>query len=418
MRHVIIGGSIAGISAAKSIRGRYRDADITMISSEDAKPYYRPMVSALIERNDVDLGLGDPVADYGVRPVHDSVTGLDARSREVSLASGKRLYYDKLLIATGSRPVIPEIHGIQGPGVFALRTMDDALAIQSAARKKKHAVVLGGGFVGIKAAIALRRLGLQVTIIEKLDRVLYEKTDKSGSRIVAELLKKEGIEIATNQEEYEVLREGATLRSVMLASGRIIDADLIVLAVGTRPNTEPFIGSGMKVHKGIVIRASLETSLPNVYAAGDVVEYRDVVLNTSAVSASWPNAEEMGRLAGLNMTGANIAYNGFLSLMTTVDILGARVTTIGLVDTANAGYEVFTEGGERNYRKLVFKKDVLVGALFIGLDAESDMYAYLIKNQVPLGTLKAMAIKNTLAESGLVGSHAVPFRDQPVQVET
>jgi nitrite reductase (NADH) large subunit len=399
LRYVIIGGSIAGSSAARAIRSCGSDADIMIISDEKAQPYCRPMIPAKILKQDADIGLGngfDPRS--GIRTIHARAASLNRLAKEVTFSSGDRVRYDKLLIATGSSAVIPDLPGLAGNNVFALRTLDDALAIQADARQRKHAVVLGGGFVGIEAAITLRRLGLNVSIIEKLGRILSEKLDKRASAIVSGLLKQAGIDILANQQDYEIERVGGTVRSVRLASGRIIDADLIVVAVGTRPNTDVFRNSGLAINKGIVIHESLQTSDPDVYAAGDVVEYRDILSNTVSVCGLWSNAEEMGRLAGCSMTGSNVKYSGFLSLMNTVKILDVPVTAIGMVDPVDTGYDLFIEEKDGAYRKLVFKNEVLKGALFINSTEKSEAYAYLIKNQIPLGNMKKLAIQGGLGD--------------------
>lgn len=298
MRYVIIGGSIAGSSAARAIRSRDSDADIMVVSDEKTQPYYRPLIPAVIMKHDADIGLGNKFdAPLGIRTIHARATNLDRLAKEVTFSSGDRIRYDKLLIATGGSPVIPDVPGLPGNNVFTLRTLDDAHAIQADARQRKNAVVLGGGFVGIEAAIALKRVGLKVSIIEKLGRILTEKLDKRASAIISGLLKQADIDIITNQQDYEIERVGGAVRSVRLASGRIIDADLIIVAVGTRPNTDVFRNTGLAINKGIVISESLQTSDPDVYAAGDVVEYRDILSNTISVSGLWANAEEMGRPA-------------------------------------------------------------------------------------------------------------------------
>ncbi len=397
MHYVIIGRSAAGVSAAKAIRNNDGNAIITLISAENGKHYYRPSISLVIEHKDHDIFLNDTLGDSDtIKTIHDRVTGLDISAKEVKLASGNRIKYDKVLIATGSGPIMPEVPGIHGAGVFSLRSLEDARMVQSVARERKHAVVLGGGFAGIKAAIALKKLGLTVTIIEKLDRILSEKLDRRGASMVADLLRRADIDIALNQQDYEINRVGVTIRSVRLASGRIIDADLIVVAVGTKPCAEAFRNAGIRINRGILIDDSLQTTVPDVYAAGDVVEYIDILTKAYAVSGMWANAEEMGRLAGNNMAGTPISYPGFLSLMNTVDILDVPVTTIGMIDPDEACYEVFVEDNGSSYRKLVFKDDVMKGALFIGSSEGNDVYTYLIKNRIPVGKLRESAVSGSL----------------------
>jgi len=403
MRHVIIGRGIAGVSAARSIRETDAGAEITMIASDPFDAYYRPLLPSLIGQEGMEISVGiDPIRHLGIRTIHDTAQCLNGKTKTVELSSGALVSYDKLLIATGSSPVIPDIPGIQGEGVFPLRTIEDARGIQSKARGNRSAIVLGGGFVGIRTAAALKRLGLRVTIIEKLGRLLYEKADARASMIVSDLLKRESIDIAANQHDYEINRSQGAVRSVRLASGRIIDADFIVVAVGTKPNIGPFVESGLRTNKGIITGEYLETNIPDVYAAGDVVEYRDLVSNAFAVSASWTNAEEMGRLAGRNMAGAVVRYAGFLSLMSTVEILNVPIMTVGLVGAVGKEYEVVASDSEEVYRKLVFKDDLMKGALLIGRREDTDVYAYFIKNQVPLGSLKKSAIQGGLRYSDIL----------------
>jgi NAD(P)H-nitrite reductase large subunit len=356
------------------------------------------MIASIIEKGEADIFLtGNPIEKHRIRALQEKALGLDVRLKEIMLSSGGRLAYDKLLIATGRNAVLPDaIPNLKGPGVFTFRTIENARNIHAAARNGKYGVVLGGGFVGIKAAIALRRLGLTVTIIEKLERILYEKLDQRGSTLIADLLKGLDIDIVTNQTEYEIIRGSGALRSLRLASGRIINADLIVAALGTKPATGPFRDTGIIMNKGIVVQESLQSSVPDVYAAGDVVECREISSNALAVSTQWPNAREMGRLAGMSMTGSDVRYDGFLSLMHSLEIAHLPVTALGLVNPESSEYEVITERHGAVYRKIVFKNDVMVGALFIGCTEDPGVYTYLIKNRIPLGKLKGMAMRGTL----------------------
>ena len=411
MRHVIMGGSIAGISAAGAIRSNDAAAEIILLSPERVKPYYRPMIASIIEKDDADITLSDdPREKYRIRTLTEKAVDLDVRSKEVTLSSGRRQAYDKLLIATGRTPVIPEtIAGLRGSDVYTLRTLDDARAIQAAAKRAKNAVVLGGGIVGIKAAVALTRRGLAVTLIEKHSRILSGKLDQQGSAFITGLLKRENIDVVTNQQEYEVLRTAGTLQSIRLAPGRIINADFIIVALESKPNIDAFKTSGISMNKGILVRETLETNVPDVYAAGDVVEYRDLISNSMAVSALWENAKEMGRVAGMNMAGSQVRYEGFLENRYITDILDVPVATLGLVDPEDSTCEMFIASDVSFYRKTVFKNDVMVGALFINNSEDTGVYSYLIRNRIPLGKLKDLAVRGTLGESRYLKPRTFPF---------
>jgi NAD(P)H-nitrite reductase large subunit len=397
MHHVIIGGSIAGISAAKEIQRGDVGAKITVVSEEKTRMYYRPMLPFVIEKDEIDITfVDDPAERFATKNVFEKVTGIDVSSKEVRFSSGTKLGFDKLLIATGSGAIIPDIPGLGGDDVFPLRTMENALEIKSSVKGKRSAVVMGGGFVGTKAAIALKHLGLKVTIIEKMEQILPQRLDRRGAGIVSDVMRAAGIEIIVNDSISEIIRDSGAVKSVRLSSGGSRGADMVIVAVGTKPNVEVFKDSGIKFDRGILINEFLQTNIPDIYAAGDVVEYVDLITGLPSVSALWTNAEEMGRFAGKNMTGDNIKYRGFLSVMNATDIFNIAVTSAGLIEPEGKGYEIFVQDNINSYRKLVLKGDSLAGMVFIGDVSNAGIYTNLIKNRIPLGSLKEEAIKGGL----------------------
>jgi nitrite reductase (NADH) large subunit len=399
MRQVIIGGSIAGISAAKAIRLSDPSAEITIFSAEKTRPYYRPMIPSLIKRQEVDITFDDDIEKkYGIEFMYAEATGLDTAKQEVQFASGRHVAYDRLLIATGSRPLIPDIPGIRGKGVFTIRTAADALGIKARAGEAENAVILGGGLVGIKTAIALKKFGLEATVIERLGQILYRRFDKRGAEIISGILRREGVAARTGISISEVVRAGGTVRSVRLSSGETLAADMLVVAVGTEPNVGVVKGSDVRINRGIVINEYLQTSVSGIYAAGDVVEYTDLVTGKSSVSALWMNAEEMGRLAGRNMAGAKAKYSGFLSVLNSAEIFDVPVMAIGRIDAdpADKDYETLVEDNIESYKKLVFKGSILAGAVFINDVENAGIYTNLIRNGIPIGPLKEEAIKGSL----------------------
>ena len=397
MHYVIIGAGIAGISAAKAIRDRDSNADITMISDEETKPYYRPMIPLLIEGQEIDVSYTEDLeADYDIKLLFDTVTAVDKDSKAVVLGSGGRLEFDRLLIATGSNPIIPDIQGIKGRNVYTLRTRRDALKIKEALPDSKEAIVIGAGFVGIKAALALRKAGKDVTVIEELHQVLPKRLDRRAAEIVSSLLKAEGIDILTGETVTEVIREGERVKGVRLGSGTVLNADMLVVAVGVKPNIDIFLNSGIKASMGIIVDETLQTNIPDIYAAGDVVEYRDLLTGRTSVSGLWSNAEEMGRIAGANMAGERLRYAGFLTVMNATDIAGVPLITVGIADPEEDGYEVFVEDKGSGYRKLLFKGEVPVGAIFIGDIERAGIYTSIIKGRLPIKEIKEDAIAGRL----------------------
>jgi NAD(P)H-nitrite reductase large subunit len=389
MQYVIVGGSIAGASAIRAIRANDPEGVITLVTAE--KPfYYRPLIPLIIDGDitDEDIFFPEDIeTSLGIQLVSDRAVALDPEKKELTLDSGNKLAYDKLLIATGSIPLLPDVPGTEK--AFTLRTLKDAHKIKEAAVAATKTVILGGGFVGIKAAIALAKLGHDITIIEKLSQILYPRLDQKSADIVQKRIEKKGIKCITTDTITEVLDGG-----VKLTSGDVIEADLVILAIGISPNTGWLEGSGLKIEQAVMIDEFLKTSAEDCYAAGDVVQALDLVKNEPAVSMLWTNAVDMGKAAGTNMAGGKKRYPGLLSVLNATEIEGIPMVSAGAVAKDNG--EVFIDNGYDGYRKLVFRDDRLIGAIFMGRLKNTGIYINLIKNQTPLGNLKDKAIKGTL----------------------
>jgi NAD(P)H-nitrite reductase large subunit len=390
MQYVIVGGSIAGASAIRAIRANDPEGVIILVTAE--KPfYYRPLIPLIIDGDitDEDIFFPEDIeTSLGIQLVNDRAVALDPEKKELTLNCTSRLEYDKLLIATGSIPLLPDVPGTEK--AFTLRTLNDAHKIKEAAAGARKTVILGGGFVGIKAAIALAKLGHKITIIEKLSQILYPRLDQKSADIVQKRIEEKGIQIITNDTITEVLDSG-----VKLSSGDAIEeADLVILAIGISPNTGWLEGSGLKIEKAMVVDELLKTSAEDCYAAGDVVQALDLVAHEPAVSVLWTNAVDMGKAAGTNMAGGKKRYPGLLSVLNATEIEGIPMVSAGTV--TDGGGEVFIDNGYDGYRKLVFRDDRLIGAIFMGRLKNTGIYINLIKNQTPLGNLKDKAIKDTL----------------------
>ncbi|UCH23157.1 MAG: NAD(P)/FAD-dependent oxidoreductase [Deltaproteobacteria bacterium] len=390
MRYVIVGGSIAGASATRAIRTNDPEGTIVMVTTE--KPfYYRPLIPLIIddEITQEDIFFPEDIQkSHGIQMINDRAVALDTEKKELTLESGNMLEYDKLLIATGSVPLLPDVPGTEK--AFTLRTLTDAHKIKEAAAGASRTVILGGGFVGIKAAGALLKLGLNVTIIEKLPQILFPRLDQKSAAMVQKKITEKGVGVITTETITEVLDDG-----VSLTSGDVIEADLVILAIGVSPNIGWLERSGLKTEKAVVVDEFLKTSAEDCYAAGDVVQAMDLVEERPAVSVLWTNAVDMGKAAGTNMAGGKKRYPGLLSVLNATEIEGLPMVSVGAV--ADEGGEVFIETGNGGYRKLVFRDDRLIGAIFMGRLKNSGIYTNWIKNQTPLGNLKDKAIKGTLS---------------------
>ncbi len=394
MTILVIGSGIAAVSAVAAIRSKDPHAAITLIAEETPPFYYRPMLPYIIDGSkkieDIVMTT-DPVAKFNVEMIQGSVQAITAASKTVRLSTGRTLHYDGLLIASGSSPLLPDLDGREGKGVYTLRTLGDAVKIREAAETAKKAVIIGAGFVGVKASEALLRRGLRVSLVEQQQFILYPRVDAVASDIISGRLRSAGLEIYNGERPMGIVRSRDNVKGVRLAS-RVIDADMVVVAVGTKPNVDFLRASGIQCERGVITDEYLSTSVPGVYAAGDVIENRELVRGNRAVSALWSNAQEMGRIAGMNAAGGAVRYDGFLSVRNASDIHGLAVVSAGAVDDGQDGYEVFAQREGEQYRKILFDGERIVGALFIGDIREAGLFANLIKNRVTIEKDKARSV--------------------------
>lgn len=392
MKHVIVGASAAGMAAAKAIRKRDPNTEIVMLTDEAHPPYYRPLISYLIyEGKKDDEILREPrltPPNLDLR-LNVRATSLDPVKHTLTLADGSTLSYDRLLLATGASPVQPKIDGLEGPGIFTLRKWEDAIGIAKEAKGATHALVLGAGRIGMKSAFALRHLGLNVTVVELLDRIMPQQLDAESAAIFAEAVKNEGIETILEHTLKKVNHKGEKVSSVIFDDGRELNTDLVVLGVGVRANIDLAVTSGLRSNRGVQVDDHLRTSDPAVFAAGDVVETKDIVSGKSIVSGIWTNAAAMGFIAGDNMAGGDSTYQGAFSLLNAMELGGLPVISVGEIQAQPGdGIEVFSERRGMNYRKLVFRGDRLIGLILVGTIERAGLYQTLIREKADVSALR------------------------------
>jgi len=372
MRYVIIGNSAAAIGAIESIRKVDSENDILVISAERYMAYSRPLISELLagettpqkmlyrppefyKLNDVELMLGR------------KVVGLNLKAKRVILEDGEEIGYDKLLIATGSHPFVPPMEGTDLKGVHTFFTLDDALAVMEMARKVKQAVVIGGGFIGLKAAESLKERGIRVTVVELAQTVMSTALDESAARIVEEHMRSEGVRIITGNAVQKIYGVNSYVTGVELRDGTRIPCGLVIVSVGVRANSQFAKDAGIQVNRGIVVDDRMRTSAPDVYAAGDVAEGKDMLLGMLRGLPLWPVAYRMGKAAGYNMAGVEYTYNGGFA-MNSVSIFGLPIISMGITTPSGGdGFRVLIRADmdKKIYRKLVLRENRLVGVVFI-----------------------------------------------------
>ncbi|MCW5213349.1 NAD(P)/FAD-dependent oxidoreductase, partial [Desulfobulbus sp. TB] len=319
------------------------------------------------------------------------------KKKIIGLASGGTLPYDKLLLAAGSSSFRPNIPGVGSTGVYTLRNMDETLKVREYLKNCKNAVVIGGALAGIKMAEALQRTGVQVTVVEQLPHILPFIADMETADRINQQLRQGGMKIHTNNSAKEILATDGKTTGVRLASGKTVTADLVLLMVGVQPNIEFLADSGIAVDQAVLTDQEMQTSVPDIYAAGDMVQFHDAVIGKDVVSTLWGNAVHMGRTAGFNMSGIKAVVPPLLSSLNSTEIAGLPIISAGLIHPQSEQITVYAEAQGDNYRKLLFDQDRLVGMIFLGDITKAGVYINLIRNRIELGGKKDALIREVMS---------------------
>jgi NAD(P)H-nitrite reductase large subunit len=293
---------------------------------------------------------------------------LDTKAQQLTLDNGAALEYDDLLIATGSSAVRAPVPGADGAGVHSFWTLDQARAVLSGITAGTRVVMVGAGFIAFTILNSLLKLGAKLSIVEIAPQILPRMIDRTGAEIVQDWLQRHGVEVRTGAHLQAIEDVGGHKRLRFQESGEL-EADLIIMATGIRTNLDWLAGSGIEVNRGVVVDDHLRSSMPNVYAAGDVAEGRDFVTGERAVHAIEPTAMEHGRIVGANMAGQALAYRGSL-LMNIVDVADLEIASFGAWDSAGADVSSVVQADRPAYRKLLWQGDRLIGAIILGVSSD------------------------------------------------
>lgn len=397
MKYVLIGAGPAGVRAAETLRQQDPSGEVTLISGEPGEPYARMAIPYILTGRIDEAGAAQRKTighfeSLGVRylnrkalKVHAGPTG-----GTVDLDDGSSIAYDRLLVATGSSPALPPIAGTDLPGVVTCWTLEDARAIAEKLKPGNRVVMLGAGFVAGVCMKSLVQSGVQLSVIAgRAGQILRSMMTPVGSSMLQRWLENKGVEIIT---KGKVERIEAGPRLVM--DTRTIDADLIILATGVRPNISFLEGTGAEIDQGIVINEFMETTVPCIYSAGDVAQGRDFSTGEWVVHALQPTATEHGRVAALNMIGKRVPYRGSLS-MNVLDTVGLVSHTFGLWQGREGGEIVEkVDEGKYLYTRLCFHDDCLIGAITIGRTQHVGAIRGLIQTRRKLGKWKQRLMDN------------------------
>lgn len=382
MKYVIIGNSAAAVGCIEGIREKDKKGSITVVSNEIHHTYSRPLISYLLYgKTDEERMKYRPDSFYednGVTTMlgHTAVK-INPDKKTVELDDGTALSYDKLLVATGSKPFIPPMEGLDTvEKSFTFMTLDDAKALDAALTKDSRVLIVGAGLIGLKCAEGIFDKIGHLTVIDLADRILPSILDEKGSELVQKFLEDKGIEfrLGTSAASFDG-------NKAVLTNGDEIEFDVLVVAVGVRPNTELVSEAGGSVDRGIVTDKYSRTTITDVYAAGDCAKSHDITTGTDRILALLPNAYMQGVAAGRHMTGADMPYENAMP-MNAIGFFGYHVITAGNYD----GEELVTCDG-MNYKKLVIKDNCLKGFIMIGDVRRAGIYTKLIREKVPLDTI-------------------------------
>ena len=395
MKHLILGNGPAGVVAAETLRrARLRD-EIVMVGSENEPSYSRMAIPYLLEGNIDESGTWlrktpDHFEKLNVRLLAGRAVALDVHKRSVLFADGHFESYDRLLVATGSHPVRPPIPGVDLPEVQTCWTLEDARAIASHAKPGARVLQLGAGFIGCIIMEALAKRGVELTVVEMGDRMVPRMMTPKAGGMIKRWVEEQGIRVVTSAgvERIERNEGGDTPLLVKLSTGDKLPCDLVIVAAGVAPNVAFLDATPVHVAKGVLVDARMETTVPGIFAAGDVAEAPDLFTGAHLVSAIQPNAADQARVAAINMAGGNGRLAGVLAI-NVLDTLGLISTSFGQWwgEPGEAGVEQVDEAAYR-YLSLQFKGDVLIGATSIGMTQHVGALRGLIQGKLKLGPWK------------------------------
>lgn len=388
MEYVIIGNSAAAIGAAEGIRSADSEGNITIISDEPYHTYSRPLISYLLQgKTDIQkmkYRRGDFYEKNNIKTILGrKAVNISSKEKSVLLDNGVSVKYDKLLVSTGSSPFIPHMEGVETvENCFTFMSLGDALALEKVLTKNSKALIIGAGLIGIKAAEGIAGKVKSITVVDLSQRILSSILDDAASEMIIGKLKKHGIEfkLGTSVDKFDK-------NSAFLKNGETVNFDILIIAVGVKPNVSLVKEAGGVVGKGIKTNSRQMTSINDIYAAGDCTESYDITINENRILALLPNAYMQGETAGKNMAGVNCEFENAMP-MNAVGFFGTHIITAGTYIG-----EDYIEKTDDTYKRLCCKDNLLKGYILIGNIQRAGIYTSIIREQIPLSDMNFEKIK-------------------------
>lgn len=399
MKYVIIGASAAGLAAAEAVRKYDAQGTVTVLTEEEYMPYSRPSISYYLKGKvkESNMTLRRPVF-YKEKKIDvitsSKVTAIDTEKKIVK-AGRKNYPYDKLCLCTGSKPFVPPMDNVEGKAnALTFLDLKATKAVKTLANDTTRAVVIGAGLIGMKAAEGLVKICKSVDVVELAPRVLPSILDVKSAKQVKKHLENNGIRFHLENTVVKASSKGKQITAVTLKDGKKLPCDLLILAVGVRPQTELAEKTGLEVNRGIITDIqTMQTSNPDIYAAGDCCVSTDMLDGSKKIIALWPNAVQQGNVAGAQMAGADVTVGGTYSV-NAIDFFGLRICTCGLINAQGEQYSDKIRQDGDVYKRLVFEGDKLVGYVLINSSVNAGMYTNLISNKISLDTIQGDIMDN------------------------
>ena len=389
MKHyVIIGNGVAAVGCIEGIRSVDKEGKITVVSEEKYPVYCRPLISYYLENKTDTERMNYRGADFydnmGCDVLYEKkAINIDTDLKKVVLDDGSEQPYTTVCVATGSAPFVPHFEGLDTvENKFSFMTLDDTFAIEKAIKKDSKVLIVGAGLIGLKCAEGLHGRVANITVCDLANRVLSSILDTECATVVQKHLEENGIEFMLGDTAVRFEKNSAQMKS-----GKTVDFDILVLAVGVRANTSLVKDIGGEVNRGIIVNERMETSVDGIFAAGDCTEGEDISCDRKKVLALLPNAYMQGHAAGVNMAGGDEVFDKAIP-MNSIGFFGLHIMTAGTYEG-----EIYEENTDGSIKRLFTKDGLLKGFILVGKTERVGIYTSLIREKTPLDTINFETMK-------------------------
>ncbi len=387
-RYVIVGNGVAAAGCIEGVRSTDADGEITVVSAEEHAVYSRPLISYYLEgKTDLSRMMyrgGDFYEKNGCRVIYGRrAVRIRREEKEAELDDGTLISYDRLCLATGSSPFVPPFEGLDSvSNKYSFMTLDDALALEKGIDRESRVLIVGAGLIGLKCAEGILERVKSVTVCDLADRVLSSILDTECAAMMQKHLEGHGIRFYLSDSAARFEKDRAIMKS-----GAVVPFDVLVLAVGVRANTSLLKEAGGEVNRGAVVDERMQTSIGDIYAAGDCAEGIDASTGQKRVLAILPNAYMQGYTAGVNMAGGDTVFDKAIP-MNSIGFFGLHAMTAGSYEG-----ELYEEKTETSLKRLFTKDGLLKGFILIGCGERAGIYTSLIRERTPLDSIRFDLLK-------------------------